>query len=311
MDGPHEAALPANDTSPKRQQSASPQDAVASGALMTKRACRPNQAASAPSAMPRKHPHKTSLPARQAAPRKTIPPASSPISIILSQNLARLATQGAKVLGAFLQPFETGQARNDMTEQIVDAVQSFGRVAEYWLGDPLRTVEAQKSLSSNFLSLWAHTLRRLSGEDGRPRRSLRSERQALCRAAMARQCHLRFSASGACDHDELGRRSRGRAPKRRISRRAPRPQFYLRQITSALSPSNFVATNPELLRETLASNAENLVRGAAFLTEDIAAGRRHAQDQAERFLAVRARRQYGGDARQGRLSQRSHRTHPI
>ncbi len=49
-------------------------------------------------------------------------------------------------------------------------------------------------------------------------------------------------------------------------------QFYLRQITSALSPANFVVTNPELLHETLASNAENLVRGTAFLAEDIAAG---------------------------------------
>ena len=27
--------------------------------------------------------------------------------------------------------------------------------------------------------------------------------------------------------------------------------FYLRQLTGALSPSNFVATNPELLRATL------------------------------------------------------------
>ncbi len=38
-------------------------------------------------------------------------------------------------------------------------------------------------------------------------------------------------------------------------------------------PSNFVLTNPELLRETLASNAGNLVRGMHMLAEDIAAGR--------------------------------------
>jgi polyhydroxyalkanoate synthase len=36
--------------------------------------------------------------------------------------------------------------------------------------------------------------------------------------------------------------------------------FYLRQIANAVSPSNFVLTNPELLRETVSSNADNLVR---------------------------------------------------
>ena len=46
----------------------------------------------------------------------------------------------------------------------------------------------------------------------------------------------------------------------------------MRQIASALSPSNFVATNPELLRETLKQNGENLVRGMKMLAEDIEAG---------------------------------------
>jgi len=46
----------------------------------------------------------------------------------------------------------------------------------------------------------------------------------------------------------------------------------MRQIANAIAPTNFVLTNPELLRETLASNAENLVRGMQMLAEDIAAG---------------------------------------
>ena len=49
-------------------------------------------------------------------------------------------------------------------------------------------------------------------------------------------------------------------------------QFYLRQVTAALSPSNFLATNPELLRTTLAESGENLVRGLKMLAEDIDAG---------------------------------------
>ncbi|MBN9009574.1 MAG: class I poly(R)-hydroxyalkanoic acid synthase, partial [Rhizobiales bacterium] len=41
---------------------------------------------------------------------------------------------------------------------------------------------------------------------------------------------------------------------------------------NAVAPSNFVLTNPEVLRETVASNAENLVRGMHMLAEDIKAG---------------------------------------
>jgi polyhydroxyalkanoate synthase len=50
-------------------------------------------------------------------------------------------------------------------------------------------------------------------------------------------------------------------------------RFYVKQIAGALSPSNFVATNPELLRETMQQNGENLVRGMKMLAEDIEAGK--------------------------------------
>src|SRR5260370_6822804 len=49
-------------------------------------------------------------------------------------------------------------------------------------------------------------------------------------------------------------------------------EFYVAQITNALAPSNFVLTNPEVVRETLASSGGNLVRGMKMLAEDIEAG---------------------------------------
>ncbi|KAB2861556.1 MAG: class I poly(R)-hydroxyalkanoic acid synthase, partial [Bauldia sp.] len=48
--------------------------------------------------------------------------------------------------------------------------------------------------------------------------------------------------------------------------------FYVKQVANAISPSNFILTNPEIFRETVASNGENLVRGMRMLAEDIAAG---------------------------------------
>src|SRR5436190_3713138 len=42
---------------------------------------------------------------------------------------------------------------------------------------------------------------------------------------------------------------------------AKKVDFYTRQYIDALSPSNFVLTNPEVLRETVASSGQNLVKG--------------------------------------------------
>ena len=44
--------------------------------------------------------------------------------------------------------------------------------------------------------------------------------------------------------------------------------FAARQVLDMASPSNFVATNPELLQRTLRQGGMNLVRGAQNLVED-------------------------------------------
>ena len=45
--------------------------------------------------------------------------------------------------------------------------------------------------------------------------------------------------------------------------------FFSRQSLNALSPSNYIATNPELLKLTLEQNGENLVSGLEQLREDV------------------------------------------
>src|SRR6185437_10207209 len=53
------------------------------------------------------------------------------------------------------------------------------------------------------------------------------------------------------------------------ARERHRAEFYLRQYTSAYSPTNFLATNPEVLRETIETNGRNLLNGATLLAEDL------------------------------------------
>ena len=49
--------------------------------------------------------------------------------------------------------------------------------------------------------------------------------------------------------------------------------FLLDQYLNALSPSNFAATNPEVVKRTKETNGANLVQGFAHLIEDIASGK--------------------------------------
>jgi poly[(R)-3-hydroxyalkanoate] polymerase subunit PhaC len=53
---------------------------------------------------------------------------------------------------------------------------------------------------------------------------------------------------------------------------ARKVDFYTRQFVDALSPSNFVATNPEVLAATLASGGQNLLRGLENLLADLERG---------------------------------------
>ncbi len=49
---------------------------------------------------------------------------------------------------------------------------------------------------------------------------------------------------------------------------AQKAAFYVRQFADALAPSNFIATNPEVLRVTVETQGQNLVRGLRHLIED-------------------------------------------
>jgi polyhydroxyalkanoate synthase subunit PhaC len=51
-----------------------------------------------------------------------------------------------------------------------------------------------------------------------------------------------------------------------------RVKFATKSFVDAMSPSNFALTNPEVLRKTIESRGENLLKGLANMLKDIAAG---------------------------------------
>jgi polyhydroxyalkanoate synthase len=190
---------------------------------------------------------------------------------VFAQNLARLVEEGGKALAAYLRPREEGQVKSEFAEEITDAVKTLGKVAEYWLADPARAVELQSNLGKAYLDLWATAVKRMAGEEAKPvaepdpkdKRFADPEWSTNQFFDFLKQAYL-VSTHWA---DHLVRDAEGLEPHTR-----QKAEFYVKQIANAVSPSNFVLTNPELLRETLGSNAENLVRGMHMLAEDIEAG---------------------------------------
>jgi poly[(R)-3-hydroxyalkanoate] polymerase subunit PhaC len=188
-----------------------------------------------------------------------------------SHNLARMVEEGGKALAAYLKPRENGEISGDLSDDVTDAVKSLGRIAEYWMSDPRRALEVQASLGRAYLELWAGAVKRMSGEqtapvaipDPKDKRFADPEWSQNQFFDFLKQVYLLTTQWGdrlvkdAAGVDELTRK---------------KAEFYVKQIANAISPSNFVLTNPELLRETLSSNAENLVRGMHMLSEDIKAG---------------------------------------
>src|SRR5271167_4008338 len=199
-----------------------------------------------------------------------LPPA--PDVNALAHNIAEAIEQGGKVLAAYLGPRESGEIKTTIADDIGEMARSIGRVAEYYMAEPQRAFAAQAALTSQFVDLWAATLQRLQGEKAEPIAPPDASDKRFADAAWRDNPYFDFIkqayvlttrwADDLVKHaDELTPHDREKA------------QFYLRQVSAALSPSNFLATNPELLRTTLAESGENLVRGLKMLTEDIEAGK--------------------------------------
>ncbi len=199
------------------------------------------------------------------------PPLSAADIEEFSHNLARMIEQGGRAMATYLKPREEGQADGEFAEDIKDAIKTIGQVAEYWLSDPQRAFAMQSSLGKSYLDLWASAVRRMAGEpaaavvepDPRDKRFTDPEWSSNQFFDFLKQAYL-LTTKWA---DHLVKDAEGLDPHTRH-----KAQFYVQQLANAIAPSNFVLTNPEVLRETIHSKADNLVRGMQMLAEDIEAG---------------------------------------
>ena len=197
------------------------------------------------------------------------PEVGIPDPVQLSRELADIAERSQRLVLEFLQrqrpdgigmadPLNVGQAFLEMTQRL--------------MADPTRLVQAQLSLWQDYLRLWQSTTQRLMGGPAEPviepsSGDRRFKDNAWTENAVfdyIKQSYLltaRWMQATVKQVDGLDDKT------------SKKIDFYTRQFVDAIAPSNFVLTNPEVLRATIETGGENLVKGLDNLLKDLERGK--------------------------------------
>jgi polyhydroxyalkanoate synthase subunit PhaC len=186
-----------------------------------------------------------------------------------SRNMAQIAELSEKLVREFLGRQQTGGF--GMADPL-NIGSAFLEMTQRLMIDPGRLVQAQFSLWQDYLKLWQSTTQRFLGGEAAPvaepspgdRRFKDSAWQENTLFDYIKQSYLltaRWLQSTVQQVDGLDEKT------------ARKVDFYTRQFVDAIAPSNFVLTNPEVLRATIDSQGENLVNGLKHVLEDLDRGK--------------------------------------
>ncbi|HEX5931171.1 MAG TPA: class I poly(R)-hydroxyalkanoic acid synthase [Methyloceanibacter sp.] len=187
----------------------------------------------------------------------------------LARNMVRLFDQGAKAASTLAERSQpNGQGPYSMAAEVGEAAKSLGEIARHWATDPAKLAAAQSVLFKSYADLWGRSVRRFLGEDVEPvvepepgdNRFKDPDWSNTQIFDFWKQSYLITSRWA----EDLTRNTEGIDEKTR-----KKALFYLNQMLAALSPSNFPLTNPEVVRTTLQTNAENLVQGMSHFVHDL------------------------------------------
>jgi polyhydroxyalkanoate synthase len=187
----------------------------------------------------------------------------------LAQLYADIAQKSGQLVTQYLKNGRSGGAPAVADE--LGIAQAFFQAWTKLLTDPVKLAEANLKLWQDYVALWQSSMLKLMGQDARPvasphpgdRRFKHEDWQQnflydyIKQSYLIAARHLHQTMGGVSGLDE---------------RIAKKVDFYTRQYIDALAPSNFLLTNPEVLRETVASGGQNLVKGLNNLLEDLTRG---------------------------------------
>jgi polyhydroxyalkanoate synthase len=145
------------------------------------------------------------------------------------------------------------------------------RVGEALLADPAGLVEANLHYFEQMAEIGRRQLQRLAGDPVEPlvvpeRSDRRFKDEAWSDDIVFDFLKQSYLVSSRWMKEVVGA-AKGLDPHTRA-----KAEFYARQITDALAPSNFPHTNPVVLREAYATHGESLLRGLENLVGDLERG---------------------------------------
>jgi polyhydroxyalkanoate synthase len=182
------------------------------------------------------------------------------------RNIVRLMEEGTRALNGLLDPKRTMTVPSLV--EWTEAARLFSAVAQPWLADPAKLVEAQRELVASYLQLMANVSQRALGAEVSPVVQPAPGDNRFSDPEWSRNPYFDFwKQAYLITAHWLEAMLAGTAGLDDATRQ--RASFFLKQIVTAFSPSNFPLTNPVVLRETAASSAENLVQGMANLVHDM------------------------------------------
>ncbi len=187
---------------------------------------------------------------------------------LFTRNMLKLVEEGGRAMADYLARSENKGGAWSGSGDMGEAANAISEVQRVWMTDPMKVAEAQTQLMQSYMEIWNNSVRRMLGENVAPvavpesgdNRFKDPEWSSNPYFDFWKQSYLATTqwADNVLDKtDGIDERTRQRA------------EFYFRQMGSAFSPTNFPMLNPEVVRETLASNGANLVQGMANLTADM------------------------------------------
>ena len=187
----------------------------------------------------------------------------------LAQNLAKVFERAAQIARAVAERPELAQKHVESQVTPIDQItKTLGAVAQSYMAEPQKLMEAQNQLWASYSQLWQNSWSKVLGAEVGPvasparndKRFKDKDWQENAIFDFLKQFYL-VSANWTQDviknADGIDEHTRRKA------------KFYVEQIANALSPSNFPASNPEVLRATLATNGANLIEGLKNLEKDM------------------------------------------
>ncbi len=188
----------------------------------------------------------------------------------LAKELTDIAERSQRLIADFVE--KSGQINPADTHQEFMLIgQTFMQYAMKLSENPTQMIEAQADLWAQYAALWQTTLQRMAGSESSPiatpdkgdRRFKDTEWSDNLIFDYIKQSYLLTSRWLT---DQTGQ-VEGLEPQL-----AKKVDFYTRQFVDAISPTNFVATNPAVLRETVETHGENLLKGLQNILNDMERG---------------------------------------